>query len=86
MSKYVLEDSIRKTIWTKLCNIWDIENKSSDIWGIGKHYWYPLTKSSRDDLISLNSRYVIKPQQLEDVKKHVSANLLRILLRSLLKR
>lgn len=65
----MLEDNIRKTTWTKLCNIWDIENKSSATWGIGNHYWYPLTKSNREDLISLDSRYVIKSQKLEDVKK-----------------
>jgi hypothetical protein len=69
MDRYNLEDDIRGIIWTKLCNIWDIENTSSDVWGIGKHYWYPLTKSKRDDLISLDSKYVITSQKLLDVKE-----------------
>lgn len=69
MNRCVLEDNIRKTVWTKLCSIWDIENKSSDTWGIGNHYWYPLAECNREDLISFNSRYVIKLPKLEDVKK-----------------
>lgn len=69
MDKLSIADDIRSIIWTKLCNVWDIENKSSDVWGIGKHYYYPLTKSKRNDLISFNSKYVITPQKLIDIKK-----------------
>lgn len=67
MNLSVLQDDLRKNIWLRLCSTWDIGNTSDD-WGIGKHYWYPLTKCNREDLISFDSRHVIKPQKLQEIK------------------
>ncbi len=68
MIRTALTDGYITDTWTKLSNRWDIQNKLSDVWGIGKHYWYPLTESNKEDLISFESSYIINKEKLSNIK------------------
>lgn len=68
MIKIALSKKSRTDIWNKLSNRWDIQNKLSDVWGIGKHYWYPLIESNKEDIISFESSYIFNKEKLSNIK------------------
>jgi len=49
-----------------------IINRLKSIWDIGEHYWYPLSKCARTDLIAFDSKYIINHKKLGAIKEILS--------------
>jgi hypothetical protein len=57
--KIALNDAHKESIRDRLSNLWDVNEL----------YWYPIYSCSRDDVIALDSNYIVMNQKLKDIKR-----------------